>query len=172
MIYFVQGEKTKLIKIGITNDGRHFCPHVRLSGLQSGSPDKLKLLGVIYIEPKKSWTSKLCRQKDVELEQAIHSKFIIQHVHGEWFMPSKILSSFITEKARPPVCDCNFSMLPPARSAHILALLRKEKTKTIDTIRNFLIKRNSYKKRAGKIREGHLPILSEAQVLAIRNKTA
>ncbi len=75
MIYFIQGEVTRLIKIGYAQ-----CAIARLTQLQTGSPDKLLILGVILTgERDRHW----------------HSMFEDDRVRGEWFAPSERLLAYI-----------------------------------------------------------------------------
>ena len=73
--YFIQGQATRLIKIGRT------CgpPIYRLREMQTGSPDKLKILVSIHA--------------DVEL--ACHRYFQDARSHGEWFLPVPELLRYI-----------------------------------------------------------------------------
>jgi hypothetical protein len=66
MIYFVQCEATKLVKIGVTNDVRR-----RMAMLATGSAAPLKLLGIA--------------EGDAEAESDLHQRFAAQRVRGEWF---------------------------------------------------------------------------------------
>lgn len=81
-VYFVRAETTRLIKIGISRDMVQ-----RLKALQTGSPDKLSVMGVIRCE------------RPVDTERAFHAQFRRQHSHGEWFKPSAELDAFIAERA-------------------------------------------------------------------------
>ena len=74
MVYFIQGEQTKLIKIGKADDVL-----VRLRMLQCGSPDRLMVLKV---------------EADAS-ERIYHLQFARDRVHGEWFSPSADLMAFI-----------------------------------------------------------------------------
>lgn len=74
MVYFIQGESTKLIKIGKADDVL-----VRLRMLQCGSPDKLMVLKV---------------EADAS-ERVYHLQFAVDRIHGEWFRPSVDLMEFI-----------------------------------------------------------------------------
>lgn len=78
MVYFVQGEITKRIKIGYTKRDEK----IRLDEMQTGSPDRLRLIKVIG--------------GAVDLEKAIHKKFAHIRVLNEWFEPTKELIEFIT----------------------------------------------------------------------------
>ncbi|UTW45913.1 GIY-YIG nuclease family protein [bacterium SCSIO 12696] len=80
LIYFIQGDITKHIKIGETCCGIE----ERISRLQAGSPDILNFLGACFA-PMPS-------------EKALHRKFKSQRLHGEWFLPSDELYEFINEK--------------------------------------------------------------------------
>ena len=77
LIYFVQGEITKRIKIGETSCG---VPE-RINRLQTGSPDELNFLGGCF-SPAPS-------------EKKLHEMFKSYRLHGEWFSPSKEIYDFI-----------------------------------------------------------------------------
>jgi hypothetical protein len=81
-IYFIQGVKTKLIKIGYTS----LKLGIRLSNMQAGSPDKLQILLILT--------------GDRALEQQLHVKFAKYHKHGEWFRPGTELLKFIGENCK------------------------------------------------------------------------
>jgi hypothetical protein len=76
-VYFLQGEVTKLIKIGFTT---HSIKD-RTNDLQTGSPDKLVPLRAV-----------LGRR---ELEQRLHQRFAQHRVHGEWFHPHADVMYFV-----------------------------------------------------------------------------
>lgn len=82
-IYFIQGETTRLIKIG-----RAECVVNRLAALQHASPDRLWLL----------W----CYTAPPEHEFELHRKFWKHRVRGEWFEPAPPLARYI--RARKPGC--------------------------------------------------------------------
>lgn len=70
-VYFIQGHLSKRVKIGSTND-----PHSRLKTLQTGSPEKLRLIGTIPC----------CNSSEARSrEQELHTTFKRVGVHGEWF---------------------------------------------------------------------------------------
>lgn len=77
IVYFIQGEKTKLVKIGKTSNT---IPE-RLAKLQTGSPDKLRLIGICF--------GPTCT------ERMLHNKFKEHRRHGEWFFPSSELTRFV-----------------------------------------------------------------------------
>lgn len=79
MIYFLQGEITRRIKIGFTE---RFI-HNRMSALQIGSPDKLIFLGA--------------RPGDERTEYELHNKFRVVYSHGEWFNESQELTRYIEQ---------------------------------------------------------------------------
>jgi len=81
-IYFVQAEEGGPIKIGLAAD-----PIKRLKSLQSSSPQRLMLLGV------------LTGTKTVE--RNLHQRFSAFRLHGEWFTPASDLLKFISGTARP-----------------------------------------------------------------------
>ena len=76
-IYFIQGETTGLIKIGKTNGG----VEERMTNLQTGSPDFLRIIGVTF-EPYSN-------------EYGLHCLFSQYRKHGEWFMPSEEIIEYI-----------------------------------------------------------------------------
>lgn len=80
MVYFIQAEELGLIKIGRTNQSNLI---LRLKAMQVGSPDKLKLIGVVNDEHSFGG------------ERGIHKKFESLWVHGEWYYPGKDLLEFI-----------------------------------------------------------------------------
>ncbi len=75
MVYFIQGEQTKRIKIGRTTSVIN-----RLQSLQSGSPDKLIVLKVLV---------------NAKSDAEYHAQFRDDQVYGEWFKPSEDLLAFI-----------------------------------------------------------------------------
>jgi len=77
MVYFIQGEQTKLIKIGRAGDIL-----VRLQQLQCGSPDRLMVLAVAV---------------DAYSDTSYHIQFAAARVHGEWFKPSAEVMAFIED---------------------------------------------------------------------------
>ena len=77
MIYFLQGEQTRRIKIGYTS---RFI-HNRMGALQIGSPDKLVFIGA-------------CPGNE-NTEYELHNKFRKHHSHGEWFNEAPELTSYI-----------------------------------------------------------------------------
>lgn len=80
LIYFVQGEITKKIKIGKTN----YTVEERLRNLQTGSPDKLLLIGVSF-EPFSS-------------EESLHLEFNEFRLHGEWFEPDESILDYVNRR--------------------------------------------------------------------------
>lgn len=77
MIYFVQGDQTRRIKIGFT---KGFI-HSRIRALQTGSPDKLAFIGACL--------------GDKRAENELHFIFRKYHSHGEWFHDSPKLRNYI-----------------------------------------------------------------------------
>ena len=76
-VYFIQGQVTRLVKIGYTAN----CLYDRLNTIQSNSPDKLTLLKTV--------------KGDRKLEQLLHKQFESVRSHGEWFYPSLGLMKYI-----------------------------------------------------------------------------
>lgn len=79
MIYFLQGEITRRIKIGFTT---RFI-HSRMGALQIGSPDKLVFLGA--------------HPGDERTEYELHNRFREVYSHGEWFNESQELAQYIEQ---------------------------------------------------------------------------
>lgn len=112
MIYFVQGKKTKKIKIGFTR----ICVSERISKLQTGSADILIFLGAC--------------PGDKKYEKDLHRKFSNQRQFGEWFNNSDDILFFIKEK-----CVKNESDIPWVASmisSGFLTLERAKKMKPED----------------------------------------
>lgn len=82
MIYFIQAENSKAIKIGYTKGS----VEKRLKTLQIGNHETLTLLGTT--------------QGDKVLEKAIHYKLNTLLIRGEWFSYSSRILELITE-SRP-----------------------------------------------------------------------
>jgi len=68
VIYFLQNERSKAIKIGFSNN-----PLARVRDLSTANSDALALLGVI--------------PGDVRLESDLHCRFSPWRIRGEWFEP-------------------------------------------------------------------------------------
>lgn len=75
-IYFIQAESGGPVKIGTSTD-----PESRLSGLQVGSLENLRIIG------------KMNGGRSVEAE--IHKRFARHHLRGEWFSDATDLMEFI-----------------------------------------------------------------------------
>lgn len=78
MIYFIQNETTKAVKIGKSND-----PQKRIAGFQTAIADRLKLIGTL--------------PGDRPLERKLHIRFSGFHIRGEWFRGDDILLNSIRE---------------------------------------------------------------------------
>ncbi len=74
-IYFIQGEVTQHIKIGVSKN-----PENRRKSLESSEP--LNLLAVI-------------KEGGIVMEERLHEQFKHLRLHGEWFRPDKELFEFI-----------------------------------------------------------------------------
>jgi hypothetical protein len=83
VVYFVQGDVTKRIKIGFTS-GRIWD---RIDALQTGSPEKLILLREILATPL--------------FESHLHKLFARHRLHGEWFTNHDDILYFIDNYSRP-----------------------------------------------------------------------
>ncbi len=75
--YFIQGDTTRLIKIGRTVG----TAEERLQELQPYSPDILRVLKVV--------------SRNIEIE--CHRKFQKWRIHGEWFLPDDELLLYIQQ---------------------------------------------------------------------------
>lgn len=80
-VYFIQGQTTRLIKIGYASS-----VGARLTLLQCGSPDLLALIGH---EPAPR-----------EREAVLHRQFADARAHGEWFRPTHALLDYIRRLQR------------------------------------------------------------------------
>lgn len=85
MIYFLQGDND-YIKIGYTIDVSR-----RVQFLQTGSPTRLKLLGVM--------------EGRVDTEAALHRRFERSRIIGEWFKPSQAILDYIAQNTAMPVAE-------------------------------------------------------------------
>jgi hypothetical protein len=83
-VYFVQAERSLLIKIGKADRPRH-----RLIELQCGSAETLNLLGVIHDE------------SGGDLERDLHRLFAPLRSRREWFEPGDALLAYIAWRAQP-----------------------------------------------------------------------
>lgn len=83
-VYFVQPVDGGPIKIGIAANVAS-----RLSGLQTGSPVELRVLGIIPgVRPSR--------------EAELHERFASTRKHGEWFEPTPELMAYIAVHAEVP----------------------------------------------------------------------
>jgi hypothetical protein len=81
-VYFVRAVTLGLIKIGVANFAAQ-----RVMSLQTHSPDRLELMGVLICDDHGT------------LETALHLRFADLRSHGEWFRPGRDLVDFIAEYA-------------------------------------------------------------------------
>lgn len=93
MVYFVQGEQTGYIKIGMAANVQ-----ARMRALQQASPDRLRLLGIMRGGSRK--------------EASLHRRFEHARSHGEWFRPTDDLCAYIGEYATPPQGDARIESMP------------------------------------------------------------
>jgi len=99
-VYFIQaGGDRGPIKIGSA-----FDVGARLRVLQTGSPERLYVLGVVAVAPNK------CRL----VEHAIQRRFATTHLRGEWYQPSVGLFEFIEA--------CEHNLLPYPASEYVRLL--------------------------------------------------
>ena len=85
MVYFIEAEKTGLIKIGYTISDASL--RKRISQLATEGPDKLRVILLL--------STTLNIDKGAQLEAQLHKKFAAYRDHGEWFRPGKELVAFI-----------------------------------------------------------------------------
>lgn len=82
-VYFIQGDPGSPIKIGFASD----CAR-RLVTLQGATPVRLRILATIA-----------CRK---EVEGALHEKFAMFHIGGEWFRETPaLLAEIVSAQANP-----------------------------------------------------------------------
>lgn len=86
-MYFLQAENGGAIKIGRTENLRR-----RFADLQSGSPLRLKLLGVL-------------KGAEREEEAAIHAALDRFRLHGEWFEPARDVLALVDRTLTEPLQD-------------------------------------------------------------------
>ena len=92
MIYFVQAQRSKLIKIGFTVASIPF-EQGRLKDLQRCSPDILHCIGTAHGAKTE--------------ERFLHRIFAPSHSHGEWFFPSPDLLAYIRKQLKNAgMCPC------------------------------------------------------------------
>lgn len=89
MIYFIQGDITRLIKIGRTDDA---TVEARVRSLKVGSPDLLRVLGVARLGNM---------EQTRQLERDLHKRFAGQRKHGEWFAETPELLETIKRLCDP-----------------------------------------------------------------------
>lgn len=76
LVYFIQAAESGRVKIGIAAN-----PVRRLAELQTGSPEPLRILGVI--------------PGGARLESQLHARFADDRLHGEWFRPSLAVLDYL-----------------------------------------------------------------------------
>lgn len=81
-VYFIAARKSLLVKIGYAAD-----PWKRLSNMNTGSPEKLVMYGLIetYLP--------------VTLERELHERFAADRADGEWFRWSEAMDEYVTKYA-------------------------------------------------------------------------
>ena len=87
MVYFIQGEITRRIKIGFTSRDTIIN---RLSSIQSNCSEKLSILGIIS-------------GASVKEEHFIHKRFKESRIIGEWFIETLDLLKFIEDSTNSKV---------------------------------------------------------------------
>ena len=80
-VYFIQGDSTKRIKIGIA-----WNPKQRTIELQAGSPDTLSLILA------------LPTVNAADVERHLHHQFKDFRLHGEWFEAAPEILQFVAEQ--------------------------------------------------------------------------
>src|SRR5688572_7253664 len=81
-VYFIRQVGGGPVKIGFTGD-----PEIRLEALQTASPHRLEIIGVI--------------RGGAALEEALHLGFAACRMAGEWFQEAAELLDYINRRARP-----------------------------------------------------------------------
>lgn len=82
-VYFIQGEITRLVKIGISRN-----PARRLLHIRTDCSEPVDLVGVIDASDA------------AEMEASLHRRFADDRSHGEWFRPSQSLLDHIANEGR------------------------------------------------------------------------
>lgn len=81
MIYFIQSGNSGPIKIGYVASKKRL--QNRLKELQTGNSNKLNIINTT--------------SGNLSVEQALHKKFQIERLSGEWFSPSQSLLNFLEQ---------------------------------------------------------------------------
>ena len=148
IIYFIQMGESGPIKIGATTSIES-----RLSGLQTGNPEKLRVL----------LTMDTVKMK--ESEANLHSRFRYQRLEGEWFKPDDFLLESIKilkEGGWAPYNDIVFNEMMGAGTAWadiaeyyegFKAVMRKYKAKGDYRSMNYIM--SEINELIGDIKNGH-----------------
>lgn len=78
-VYYVQGELTGLIKIGLSNNVQK-----RLNNIQGSPPDRIRVLAIDWRNADRG-----------HVEAELHQRFRASRAHGEWFEPTPELLAHI-----------------------------------------------------------------------------
>lgn len=90
LVYFIAAPLAQMIKIGSSRDA-----YLRLEQLQTGSPEKLHVIGTIT-DPSA-----------MILERVLHEQFAHLRSHGEWFCEAPELAAYIAANMDPPTPDAD-----------------------------------------------------------------
>lgn len=102
-VYFLQGRRTRLIKIGLTTGG----VRSRLRAIASASPDSLILVGLL-----------VCADPHA-VEGALHHYFSASRAHGEWFRPTAGVKHLI-ERETMTLPEVQLVLSRPAEAGEVL----------------------------------------------------
>lgn len=106
-VYFVQGCRSGLIKIGRATDWR-----ARLSAIRSQSPEPIRLLSIIETPlPTKD-------------EARLHEQFSDRRHHGEWFTPSAEMFRVMKRRGSLPLEEWNPTFCQIRNGARRFASIR------------------------------------------------
>lgn len=83
-VYFVRPSKRPVVKVGVARDLES-----RLSALQTGSPERLVVLGII-------------KGAGFDRERLIHERFARKRINGEWFELDDEMLRFIASESTCP----------------------------------------------------------------------
>ena len=83
-IYFILNYDSQAVKIGIAKNVKR-----RLASLQTSSPSKLKLLGIIKTKSVNNAR---------KIEKSLHEKFAKNRIRGEWFKANVELLDYIKQQ--------------------------------------------------------------------------
>ena len=128
LVYAIQSVNLKTVKIGYSTDVNQ-----RLSNLQSGSPDELKIIGC--------W---LGTESD---EKQMHGRFDYCRMHREWFYPSKELLEAVAERNQAVKTDTPGKLqlqISKTKSVEIWETCRDERRQRVQITNAYRRRKSGY----------------------------